>query len=134
MGDRERRPIEIILARGLMSYVATPCFLVDISGTVVFFNDAAGVILGVRYEEAGAMSREEWSTRFAPIGDEGQPFRVDELPLLIALHQERPNHRRMRIRSASGGEHEIEVSAFPIVGSEGVRGAMAIFWECAHDM
>ncbi|MFL5838775.1 MAG: hypothetical protein ACJ76K_19650 [Solirubrobacteraceae bacterium] len=34
----------------------------------------------------------------------------------------------MHIHSASGDVQEIEVSALPIVGTEGFRGAMAIFW------
>jgi hypothetical protein len=37
----------------------------------------------------------------------------------------------MHIHSASGESHEIEVSALPIVGTEGFRGAMAIFWPVA---
>jgi len=126
MGPTAPRPIEIILARSLMSSLTTPAFLVDVAATLVFFNDAAAAMLGVRFEEAGALSADDWGTRFAPAGS-GIP--IDELPLVIALNQERPVHRRLRIRSASGGTHRIEVSAFPIGASGGVRGAMALFWE-----
>lgn len=130
MADTERRPVEIILARGLMSNMSTPAVLVDVAGAVVFFNDAAARVSGLRFEEAGAMTVEQWTTRFAATGEEGQPIPVDDLPLLIALHRERPAHRRMRIRAATGESREIEASAFPIVGNEGVvRGAMAVFWE-----
>src|ERR1700710_196159 len=44
----EQRPVELILARGLMSNITTPAFLVDLLGTLVFFNDAAGELLGLR--------------------------------------------------------------------------------------
>jgi PAS domain-containing protein len=126
MEDPAPRPVELILARSLMSSLATPAFLVDVAATLVFFNDAAAAILGMRFEEAGPMRADDWGTRFAPAGS-GLP--IAELPLLIALNQERPVHRRLRIRSASGDLHRVEVSAIPIGGSGGVRGALALFWE-----
>jgi PAS domain-containing protein len=129
MADSIQRPVEIILARGLMSNLTTPAFLVDVGGALVFFNDAAARLLGVRFEEAGPMGPRDWGTRFAPVDGAGKPVPVSELPLLVALHEERPLHRRMRISSAIGAARDIEVSAFPIVGAEGVRGAMAIFWD-----
>jgi PAS domain-containing protein len=124
----EPHPIELIQTRGLMSNLTTPAFLVDTAGTLVFFNDAAGELLGLRFEEAGPMEPQEWGTRFVPMRVDGSPFPVDELPLSVALSKELPSHERMRIRSASDTEHEIEVCAFPITGTEGTRGALAIFW------
>jgi PAS domain-containing protein len=122
------RAIEIILARALMSHLATPAFLIDATGTLVFFNDAAAQLLGLRYEEAGPLTFGEWANCFTPCeqGDPDIPAR--ELPLMIALNEQRPNHRRLRLRAMGGGEYEIEVSALPIVGAAGVRGAMALFW------
>jgi PAS domain-containing protein len=129
MGDTGRRPIEIILARGLMSSLGAPAYLVDVAGTLVYFNDAAGHVLGLRYEEAGPMTAQEWGTRFTPTAADGAPVALDALPLAIALNEERPAYRRLRIRSATGHPRALEVSAFPIVGRDGVRGAMAVFWE-----
>src|SRR5919108_109224 len=48
-----QRPLELILARNLLSSLSTPAFLVDEAGVLVFYNDAAGVLLGRRFEEAG---------------------------------------------------------------------------------
>ena len=124
----EPHPIELIQTRGLISNLTTPAFLVDTTGTLVFFNDAAGELLGLRYEEAGPMEPEEWGTRFVPMRVDGSPFPVEELPLSVALSRELPSAERMLIRSASDLEHEIEVCAFPITGSEGTSGALAIFW------
>ncbi len=124
----EPHPIELIQTRGLISNLTTPAFLVDTEGTLVFFNDAAGELLGIRYEEAGPMGPQEWGTRFVPMRVDGSPFPVDELPLSIALSKELPSAERMRIRSATDVEQEIEVCAFPITGTEGTRGALAIFW------
>lgn len=129
----DQRPVEIILARGLMSNLSTPAFLVDVSGTLVFFNEAAGEILGLRFEEAGPMTTEEWGTRFVPRDGRGRPIAPDDLPLAVALREERPAHMAFSVRSIDGIDHDIAVSAFPIVGNTGVRGAMAIFWETTAD-
>jgi PAS domain S-box-containing protein len=125
----EQRPVELILARGLMSNLTTPSFLVDPEGTLVFFNEAAGELLGLRYEEAGPMDLPEWGTRFIPLGEDGRQIPVEDLPLAIALREERPVHVRFTVRSLRGDERDIEVSAFPIVGNAGMQGAMAIFWD-----
>jgi PAS domain-containing protein len=123
-----QHPVEVIMARGLMSNMTTPAFLVDNAGTLVFFNEAAGELLGIRFEEAGPMEPQEWGSRFTPTAMDGQPLAVEELPLSIALTQARPAHSPMRILSLAGDTWEIEVSAFPIIGRAGQSGAMAIFW------
>ena len=125
----QQHPVEVILARGFTSNLATPAFLVDQEGTLIFFNEPAGELLGVRFEEAGAMGPEEWGWRFAPTTLDGRPLQLQELPLTIALAESRPAHSPMRIRSSHGDLHEIEVTAFPVVGRSGPRGAIAIFWD-----
>lgn len=124
-----QHPIELILARGFTANLATPAFLVDRDGNLIFFNEAAGALLGVRFEEVGAMGPEEWGGRFEPIDSDGRPLALEELPLTIALSQARPAHRPMRIRAITGDEHDIEVTAFPVLGNTGQQGALAIFWE-----
>ena len=124
----DQRPIELILARNLMSSLSTPAFLVDEKGVVVFYNDAAAGLLGVRFEEAGRMPPEEWGSAFGPFDDSGEQVPFDELPLTVALQAGRPAHSNFRIRSLKGVDHDIEVSAFPILTTSGTRGAMAIFW------
>lgn len=123
-----QRPIELILARNLMASLSTPAFLVDEDGELVFYNEAAGMLLGTRFEEGGRMGPEEWGSRFGPFDEAGRRVPLEELPLTVALRRGRPAHSRFRIRSLDGAEHDIEVSALPIVSTEGQRGAMAIFW------
>jgi PAS domain S-box-containing protein len=125
----DQRPVELILARGLMSNLTTPAFLVDVAGTVVFFNEAAGELLGLAYETAGPMDLREFAMRFTPRTQDGRPLEIDELPLAVALREGRPVHLQFRVRSANGDERQIEDSAFPIVGNDGLRGAMCIFWD-----
>jgi len=123
-----QKPIELILARNLLSSISTPAFLVDTHGTLVFFNEAAGAIFGRRFEETGSMTAEEWGEAFGPLDAEGKPIPWDQLQMTIALREGRPMHARAKIHSHTGDLHDIEVSALPIVGTGGFRGAMAVFW------
>jgi hypothetical protein len=63
------------------------------------------------------------------VASDGRPLAVAELPLSIALNEGRPAHTPLRITGADGAAHDLEVSAFPIVGETGRHGAMAVFWE-----
>jgi PAS domain-containing protein len=112
-----------------MTGLSTPAFLVDEEGMLAFYNDAAGALLGRRFEEAGRMQPEEWGTEFGPFDPAGRQIPFDELPLTIALRRGRSAHSRFSIRSDKGDVHEIEVTAFPVVGRSGPRGAVAIFWD-----
>jgi PAS domain-containing protein len=123
-----QHPVEIILARGFVSNLATPAFLVGSDGTLVFYNEGAADLLGVGFEEAGPMPAQEWGTRFHPVASNGKELAVEDLPLAIALKEGRPAHREMRIHSADGDDRTIEVTAFPVVGHDGQSGAIAIFW------
>jgi PAS domain-containing protein len=124
-----QQPLELILARNLLSSISTPAFLVDAGGVLVFFNEAAGTLLGKRFEEAGKMGPEEWGSAFGPFDERHEPIPFEELPLTVALREGRPCHASHHIHSARGVEHDIEVSAFPLVSTDGgFRGALAIFW------
>jgi PAS domain-containing protein len=124
----EQHPVELIMARGFMSNLSTPAFLVDREGVLVFYNEAAEEILGLTFAEAGPMPAQEWSSRFQPTGPDGRPVRVEELPLGVALLTGRPAHAPLRITSAAGQPEEIEATAFPVIGRGGQTGALAIFW------
>ena len=123
-----QKPIELILARNLMASLSTPAFLVDAGGVIVFYNEAAGHLLGVRFEEFGRAQPEEWGSRFGPFDDNGEHIPYDQLPITKALRQGRPVHDRFTINSADGATHCIEVSALPIQTTGGQQGAIAIFW------
>lgn len=124
-----QKPLELILARNLITSLSTPALLVDPAGGLLFYNEAAGALLGVSFEEAGRMAPDEWIGTFGPLDDDGRPIPVDELPLTASLRAGRPSHARHRIRSTKGDEYEIEASGLPIVGSDrGSSGAVLIFW------
>jgi PAS domain-containing protein len=129
----EQRPIELILARNFLSSVSTPAFLVDATGEIVFYNEGAGHLLGRRFEDAGRMPAQEWTTTFGPLGDDGTPIPYEKLPLTVALRQNCPSHASMTIRSTDGSQRHIEASAMPIVGDAGFKGALVIFWPTRAD-
>jgi PAS domain-containing protein len=122
------RPLQLILARNLLSSLSTAAFLVAADGELLFYNDTAGSLLGRRFEETGRMSAQEWTTTFGPFGDDGEPIPYDKLPVTLALRGNRPSHGGFHIRFADGERHEIEASALPIVGDENFHGAIVVFW------
>ncbi|HEX5225204.1 MAG TPA: hypothetical protein VFW29_08745 [Solirubrobacteraceae bacterium] len=124
----DQHPVELILARGLATNLTTAVFLVDANGTLLFFNEPAGALLGVQFEEAGPMAADEWGARFTPTTPNGEPLPVAELPLALAMGG-RAAHAPMRIQSATGEVRDIEVTAFPLAGRSGQTGALAIFWD-----
>lgn len=123
-----QRPLELILARNLMSALSTPAFLVDEGGLLVFYNEAAGILLGKRFEELGAVGAQEWGSLFGPFDENGEPIPYDELPLVAAVRSGRPAHAELEIHSTDGASHSVEVSAFPILTAHGSQGAIAVFW------
>lgn len=126
----KQREIEIILARQLASYLATPIFIVDPQGTLAFYNEPAEAILGRRFNETGEMKADEWSTLFKPVDGNGAPLKPDDLPLMIALREQRSSHRSFSISGLDGVLRNIQVTAFPLIGHAGrFLGAIAIFWE-----
>jgi len=101
-----QRPLELILARNLMTSLSTPAFLT---------------------EEVRSAGLTVWE-QIGPFDRDGTHVPIDRLPLTIALRNGSPAHASVRIRTFDGIEHDIEVSALPIVSAEGPRGAMAFFW------
>jgi PAS domain-containing protein len=129
-----QKPLELILARNLLTSISTPAFLVDAEAAVVFYNEAAAALLGRSFEDAGRMSAEQWTAAFGPFDHEGAPVEVDRLAITEAIRAGRPAHGNFKIRTANGERASIEASAFPIVASaQGSSGAMILFWPLAEN-
>ena len=125
-----QKDIELILMRQLASCLATPIFLVDPKGTLVFYNEHAEPILGRRFEETGPMPVEVWSAMFHPIDDDDHEMSASELPLVIAIRYHRPAHKKFWIRGLDAVKRQIEVTAFPLIGqSMELVGAVSMFAE-----
>ena len=117
MTDSEQ-PLELILARNLVSIVSLAALLVDVEGRIVFYNDAAAEIVGSPFEEIGTMTREEWNARYGPSTSRG-PAAADELPLTVAVREGRPAYARLRVRG-DRGLMEVEAGALPLLGPAGI--------------
>lgn len=125
--------IELILVKQVASYLATPIFLVDWAGTLLYYNEPAEALLGMRYEETGEMPLKEWGTIFAPTDRDGAVLLPEELALATAVLQRRPAHERISITGLDGARRDLSVTAFPLVGlNDRYLGAVAIFWEDSH--
>src|SRR6476661_7665953 len=123
MAATTQQPLDLILARNLMSVLETPSFLVDNEGQMVFFNDAAGDLLGKRFEEIGRLTREEWNA-IGPVDGSGEPVESEKMPLAVALREGRPAHGRFHIRTDSDTIVEVETSAVPLVSGGDFHGAL----------
>jgi PAS domain-containing protein len=121
--------IELILLRQVASYLATPIFLVDLEGNLLFYNEPAEPILGKRYEEWGEMPLEVWAAVFDPTDEDGDPLPPDDLPLVVAVQHRRPALGSFWITGLDGVRRHLTVAALPLVG-QGDRdlGSVAYFW------
>ena len=124
----DQRPLELILARNFLTSLSTPAFLVDESGGIIFYNEAAGGLLGISFEEFGHKPADEWSGAIGPFDEDGEPLPIEELPTTRGAARGRPAHGTFEIRSVKGEKHEIESTALPIVAEGGQEGAMIFFW------
>lgn len=125
-----QKAIELILARQLASCLAMPIFIVDRAGVLVFYNEPAEKVLGLRFDETGEMGADEWATKFEATDDDGAAMPRESIPLYVALAEHQPAHGTFWIRGLDGQRRYIAVTAFPIIGqAERHLGAIAIFWE-----
>ena len=124
-----QQSVEMILMRQLSGYLFVPVLIVDADGTVVFYNEPAEAILGVRFEETGRLRSDE-AARLIELSDEPgaeAPVR----PIETALRQRQPAHARRRmLRRADRVRLDVELTAFPLIDQDGrLLGAVAMFWE-----
>lgn len=129
-----QQQVEVILARHLAENLALPIFIVDPLGNLIFFNEPAEAVLGLRFGDTGLLPASEWSTMFEPVDKDGKPITPEELPLVIAMTQNHPAHKEFWIRGLDKKLRQIELTAFPLIGQSSlISAAVAIFWEVSHE-
>ncbi len=122
--------IELILSRQLADSLSIPVFLVDTKGNLLFYNEPAEELLGLRFEETGFMPAEEWSTIFKPQDKDGKLLPMESLPLVKTIRNRTPEHGEFWIKSLKGEFLKIAVTAYPIIGRpDRFVGAVALFWK-----
>lgn len=128
-----QKPLELILARNLLSSLSTPAFLVGEQGMLLYFNEAAAAMLGKRFEETGRLSAEEWTREFGPFDANDEPIPYDQIPATIAGRSDRPHHGTFRI-CAADGNRDVQASTIPVVGPGGSSGAIVFFWQSSENV
>ncbi len=124
-----QREVGLILIRQLASGMAVPMLIADETGDLLFFNEPAEMLLGQRFDEIGEMPLDQRRRIFSFRDEEGNPLRDDQPPLVVALRERRPVHRRVWARGFDGIDRELEVTAFPLLGGGGhLIGGVAMFW------
>ena len=128
--EGEKHSLPLILARELAAHLATPMFLIDASGTLVFFNEAAELMLGKTYAEMGTVTANEFGASLELAELDGSPMRRRDSPAGIAFYQHRPAHRTVLATTFDGARRPFEVTAYPLFARAGeMHGVLTVFWE-----
>ena len=124
------KSLPLILAREFAANLATPMFLMDAGGMLVFYNDAAAMLLGKSFAELGEIPSGDFGTAHQLTTPEGEPIRRRDTPSCIAFYEHRPAHRTVMATTYDGVRRECEATAYPLLGATGeMHGVMAVFWE-----
>ena len=128
-----QQPVEMILIRQWAAHLASSVWLMDASGNLLYYNEPAEEILGLRFDEAGEIHADDLADLFSASTADGSRMATEDLPVVKALVDRVPSHGELRIRSRIGDWRIIEVTALPVVAAENeLLGVIAIFWEVAQ--
>lgn len=130
MATGQQRALVLIVARELASNLATPMFLIDAAGDLVFYNDAAEKIIGKPFSEVGTISSIAWGKMLKLAKPDGTRLRVRDTPSSVAFNRRRPAHDVLLATSFDGTVRKLEVTAYPLFAkTDEMHGVVSIFWE-----
>jgi PAS domain-containing protein len=129
-GNKASEPsLPLILARELAANLATPMFLIDAGGILVFFNEAAELLLGKSYGEIGGITALEFGAMLELENVDGTPMRRRDSPAGVAFYDREPAHRMLLATTLDGARQPFEVTAYPLFGHVGeMHGVLTVFW------
>jgi PAS domain-containing protein len=105
-------------------------FLIDSEGTLVFFNEAAELLLGKKYAEVGGITANEFGTMLDLGHPDGSPMRRRDSPAGVAFYKREPAHRTVLATTLDGSRDLFEVTAYPLFGRVGeMHGVLTVFWQ-----
>jgi hypothetical protein len=124
------KSLPLILARELAANLSTPMFLLDASGTLVFYNDAAEMIIGKPFGELGEISAADFGEVLELTDPNGDPVRRRDSPAGVAFLERRPAHRVLHVTGYDGTGRLVEATAYPLLGvGEVMHGVVSVFWQ-----
>ena len=128
--ERKQPDLVLIVARSFATKLATPTLITDARGDLVYFNDAAGELIGRSYLDIGQLPVSRWQELFEPRTLDEQPLTPQQTPSGVALLERKPVQGSFAFRGLDGRGHHITVTAFPLFSHpDEVVGVMSIFWE-----
>jgi PAS domain-containing protein len=110
--------------------MAMPVWIAGTRGELLYYNEPAEALLGKRFDEAGQMRLRDLPKIFETTAPDGSTIADRDLPLGIALREQKPAHLRVQITALDGTSRLLDITAVPLVVQGGhYLGAMAMFWE-----
>lgn len=124
------KSLPLILARELAANLATPMFLIDATGVLVFFNEAAELLIGRSFGELGEVSATDFGAVLELREPDGAPLRRRDTPAGVAFFERRPSHRVLIATGYDGVDRKVDVTAYPLFGTTNeMHGVVTVFWE-----
>jgi PAS domain-containing protein len=124
------KSLPLILAREFAANLATPMFLIDAAGMLVFYNDAAAMLLGKPFGELGEIPAGEFAAVLDLATPSGESLLRRNSPAGIALFEQRPSHASVVATTFDGVRRPFEATAYPLFATTGdMHGVIAVFWE-----
>ena len=124
------KSLPLILARELASNLATPMFLLDVRGLLVYFNEAAARLIGKEFTDLGEIPAGQFAEALQLSLPDGQPLGLRETPAGIAFSRGARRPDRSWLREYDGVRRQYEATAYPLFGAEGeMHGVFAVFWQ-----
>ena len=124
------KSLPLILARELGANLATPMFLIDAEGMLVFYNEAAELLIGRPFAELGEIPSLEFGETLQLADADGTPLRRRDSPAGVAFFERRPSHQVVFITTYDGARRTVEATAYPLFGAASdMHGVLTVFWE-----
>lgn len=126
-----QQPLELILLRQAAEALDTAVVLFDAKGDLVYYNEAAAALTGLRLEDqVDHIVVEEFVSRFRPLNEDGTPIPPEETGLALALRHGLPVHKHaLRVENPDGTVRFQHSTTVPLQGAGGVAvGVMQFFW------
>jgi PAS domain-containing protein len=134
MSEGSPKSLPLILARELAANLATPMFLSDARGMLVYWNDAAALLLGKPYAEIGEVPMGEFAAALHLATPDGELLRRRDSPGGVAFFERRPSHQTGVATSYDGTRRVVEATAYPLIGANGeMHGVINVFWEAEDE-
>lgn len=124
-----QKSIELIFFRQLVSYLAIPVFIIDISGNLIFCNDACERILNFNLSKKGEIKSAEWCTRFLMHGSDGESPHDNKLSHLISEFKYQLVHQYFYLKNFEDKIKQVEVFVIPITNQMNVYLGSVVFFQ-----